>query len=453
MLFDRFLAPPEASAPFEDAALLQGMFDFEAALARAQAACGLIPAAAAQAIASVCRAELHDLHALVAASGRAGSLAIPLVKELQKTVALFSAEAAGVVHKGSTSQDVIDTAMALATQRSLAGLDATLARLARALLALADAHADTPVLARTLMQPAQVTSLGLKFANWAAPVLRAREALAGAAAQALAVQLGGAIGTRSGLGDQADAVTRHMAEALGLAVPPAPWHTQRDAWVRLGLEAAVATGSLGKIATDLALMAQGEIGELAEPSGAGRGGSSAMPHKRNPVGAMAALAAAHRAPPRAAALLATMGQAHERGLGDWQAELAEWPGLFVGAHAAALALAEVFEGLEVDAARMRANIDGLHGLVFAEAASAVLAQAVGKPRAHALLEGLSRDAAARREPLAALLDATVETDPALRRALEPDALRRAFDPAEALKPAKALLLQRLPALRKALGPG
>jgi 3-carboxy-cis,cis-muconate cycloisomerase len=158
-----------------------------------------------------------------------------------------------------------------------------------------------------------------------------------------------------------------MAAELGLAAPPSPWHTQRDEWVRLGLEAAVLVGSLGKLATDLALMAQGEIAELAEPTAAGRGGSTAMPHKRNPVAAMAALAAAHRSPHRAAALLAAMPQQHERGLGNWQAELAEWPGLWISAHGAAQAMAEAMEGLQVDAPRMRRNLGVLEGTVYADA--------------------------------------------------------------------------------------
>ena len=271
-LFDRFLAPADAAAPFDDTALIQAMFDFEAALARAQAAAGMIPATSAAAIASVCKAELYDLDALAAASTRAGSLAIPLVKELTQTVALYSAEAASVVHKGSTSQDVQDTAMALCTRRSLDALDAVLGRLIDALLALAGRHADTPMLARTLMQPAQVTSFGLKVLNWAAPVVRSRERLREVAKRGIALQLGGAIGTQSGLGEHAAAVTRHMAEDLGLALPPSPWHTQRDEWLRVAMEAAVLAGNFGKIGTDLSLMAQFEVGELKEPAAPGRGG-------------------------------------------------------------------------------------------------------------------------------------------------------------------------------------
>ncbi|MGA0611417.1 3-carboxy-cis,cis-muconate cycloisomerase [Caldimonas sp. KR1-144] len=387
-VFDRFLATPEIGAVFSDAAVMQGLFRFEAALARAEAAEGLIPAAAASSIASMCRAELFDLEAIAAASGRAGSLAIPLVDELRRTVGLVDPEAARWVHFGSTSQDAIDTGMALVTRDALALVDRTLGRVCDALFTLAEAHADTPVLARTLMQPAQVTSFGLKCANWLAPLLRSRARLREQGARSLALQLGGAVGTLSVIGERAPQVAQRMAAELGLAAPDAPWHTQRDEWVRLGLEAAVLTGSLGKLATDLALMSQGEIAELAEPTAAGRGGSTAMPHKRNPVAAMAALAAAQRTPQRAAALLAAMAQQHERGLGNWQAELAEWPGLWISTHGAASAMAEAMQGLQVDAARMRRNIGVLEGPVYADADAVAQAARQAAAQARARLASL-----------------------------------------------------------------
>ena len=436
-LFDAFLSSPEMIDVFDDGAIVQAMFDVEQALAAAQAAHGVIPDSAARAIAGVCKASLYDIPALVRAGRRAGSLAIPLVKELTAAVALYDAQASTFVHRGSTSQDVIDSAMALVTREALALLERDLARLIDALLALAEAHLDTPVLARTLMQPAQVSSFGLKAAQWAAPLVRARRRLRTAAHEALQLQLGGAVGTRAALGEHGAAVAGHMAAALGLGNPPAAWHTQRDEWVRLGLEVALLTASLGKIATDLALMAQGEVGELAEPSGAGRGGSSAMPHKRNPVAAMTALAASSRTPQVAAALLASMGQQHERGLGNWQAELAEWPTLFLSAHGALAALADAFGALEVNPARMRANIDNLQGLVFAEGAAGLLAETMGRTRAHALLEDLSRQALADDSHLSALVGQVEGADAAR--------VNGVFDPVRATQPgaatARALLAQ------------
>jgi 3-carboxy-cis,cis-muconate cycloisomerase len=269
-----------------------------------------------------------------------------------------------------------------------------------------------------------------------------------AASRALALQLGGAVGTASVMGDKAPAVTQRMADILQLTVPDAPWHTQRDEWVRLGLEVAVLVGSLGKIATDLALLSQAEVGELAEPAGKGRGGSSAMPHKRNPVAAMVALAAAQRAPHRAAALLGAMQQQHERGLGTWQAELAEWPGLFVSAHGALRALAEAMAGLGVDAQRMRHNIDTLHGLVFAEAASMALAQVVGKSRAHELLESLARHCVESGRPLGELVLEAVASDPQLRGNINAAEIALLFDPARAAQLPARQARARIETLRK-----
>ncbi|HJV63637.1 MAG TPA: 3-carboxy-cis,cis-muconate cycloisomerase [Albitalea sp.] len=389
-IFESFLSTPEMQGVFGESAFVQTMLDFEAALARAQADEGVIPAAAAAAIAAACRAELLDVPAIAAASARAGSLAIPLVKQLTDAVAAADAEAAGWVHWGSTSQDAIDTALVLASRRALALIDRDLGVLIEALLMQAQQHGDAPVLARTLLQPAQVVSFGFKLVAWIAPLVRARERLRAQASAALQLQLGGAVGTLAVMGDKGPAVARRMAQSLQLALPPGAWHTQRDELARLACEIGVLAGTLGKIARDLSLMAQGEVGELAEPSGGGRGGSSAMPHKRNPVAAMVALAGAQRAPHRVAALLGAMAQEHERGLGNWQAELAETVGLYACTHGALKALADVAGALQVDDARMRANIEALQGLVFAEALAMHLAQHLGKPAAHARVEQLSQ---------------------------------------------------------------
>jgi 3-carboxy-cis,cis-muconate cycloisomerase len=258
--------------------------------------------------------------------------------------------------------------------------------------------------------------------------------------------LGGAVGTLAVMGERGPAVVARMAGALGVKTPAATWHTQRDEWVRLGLEVALLTGSLGKIAADLALMAQGEVGELAEPSGGGRGGSSAMPHKRNPVSSMIALAAATRTPQHAAALLAGMGQQHERGLGNWQAELAEWPTLFLSAHGALSALNDAFAGLTVDVERMRANIDALHGLVAAEALSIWVAGAIGRPAAHAAVEAMTQTAVAQGRHLRDVARDALASDPALHK-LDAAQLDALFDPVAATEPAQRLARRRLAELR------
>ena len=411
-LFERTLGSAAMAEVFGDDAMLAAMQSFEAALAQAEAEEGVIPADAAAAIAAAC-AQLPDVDALVAEARGAGSLAIPLVRQLTRRVAEKDPAAAGYVHWGSTSQDVIDTAMVLATRRALDLIDDELRRLCSALRSVARAHLDTPMLARTLLQPAQVISVGLKLVAWVAPLVRARERIGRARPATLQLQFGGAVGTLATLAGRGPAVARRLASRLGLSLGAGAWHTQRDAWVALACDVAVLCGSLGKIGHDLALLAQAEVGEMAEPAGVGRGGAAAMPNKRNPVAAMTAIAAATRAPHHAAALLAAMGQEHERSLGLWQAELAEWPALFVAAHGALAALADAAQGLEVDAARMRANIEAQRGAVFAEAASTVLARSIGKSRAHEHVAGWSRQSQATGVDLRSLMQAALRDDATL----------------------------------------
>ena len=440
-LFERTLARPAMLDVFADVSLVEAMLAFESALAEAEAVAGAIPASAVAPIVAACKSSF-DIEAIVDEARSTGSLAIPLVKRLTARVAERDAAAAGFVHWGSTSQDVIDTAMALVTRRALALVDDELARLSASLLALARRHLVTPILARTLMQPAQVISFGFKLVAWTQPLVRARSRLAAAGRAALKLQLGGAVGTLATLGDAGPAVARGVADRLGLALGEGAWHAQRDEWVGLGCEVALLCGSLGKIGRDLALLAQGEVGEVAEPAGAGRGGSSAMPQKRNPVAAMIAMAAATRAPHHAAALLSAMGQEHERGLGGWQAELAEWPALFIAAHGSVAALADAASGLEVDTTCMRDNIERQHGAVFSEAAAAVVAGAVGKSAAHALLARLAVQAAAEGGELQALLNAALAHDPALA-SVDAKALAAAFDIDAAARRAGAIAAMRL----------
>jgi len=435
-LFARTLASEAMLDVFSDRALVAAMLAFEAALADAEAAEGIVPKDAAAAIVAATRADI-DVDALVAAARSAGSIAIPLVKTLTAAVAARDPAAAAYVHWGGTSQDVIDTAMVVVTGRALDLVARDLDRLVDALVALARSHRATPVLARTLLQPAQVVSFGFKVVAWVAPLVRARDRIARARDAALKLQLGGAVGTLGALGDKGDAVARRVAERLGIRAAD-PWHVQRDDWVALGCEVAILCGSLAKIGTDVALLAQGEVGEVAEPAGEGRGGSSAMPQKRNPVAPLAAIAAGVRAPQHAAALLASMRQAHERGLGDWQAELAEWPTLFLSASGALVALADAIAGLEVDAARMRANVARQRGTVFAEAAAALIAPALGKQKASSIVGALAARAAAGGGDL----DALVRADSAFA-AVGADAIAAAFDVDAAARRAGDVAVARL----------
>lgn len=358
-LFDEFLSTPEVIQVFSERNFLAAMLRFEASLARAQAAAGLIPETAAQSIIGTCKVDLFDVTKIVRESARAGSVAIPLVKTLKETVSLFNPKAAQFVSFGCTSQDVIDTAMALVTREALALIRADVNKIVAALLSLAEQHADTPILARTLMQPACVTSFGLTCAGWAAPLVRSLQRMEGVASNALQLQLGGTVGTLEKMQDKGPDIAARMAQDLSLGQPVACWHTQRDQWFALGCELGLLTGSLGKLAKDIVLMSQFEVGELAEPIEAGRGGPSGMPHKHNPVASMVALAAAQRVPQRVAALLAAMPQEFERALGAWQAELAEWAQLVMAVHGSARAMALALVGLQVNHKRMRSNLDAV----------------------------------------------------------------------------------------------
>jgi 3-carboxy-cis,cis-muconate cycloisomerase len=367
-IFEGFLSSSEGLQAFGDRSFVQAMLQFEASLARAQAAVGLIPESSAQSIIGTCKVDLFDTAKIVRESARAGSLAIPLVKSLKETVGLFNPAAVTHVHLGCTSQDAIDTAMALVTRDALDLIEADVCKSVGALLELGALHAQTPVLARTLMQPASVTSFGFKCMGWAAPLQRSLLRLRVARPNALKLQLGGTVGTLSAMNGKGASVSELMAKDLKLTAPRMSWHTQRDEWVALGCELGLLTGSLGKIARDIVLMSQAEVGELAEPVEPGRGGPSNMPHKHNPVASMVAIAASQRVPQRVAALLAVMPQEHERALGAWQAELAEWPQLVISAHGSARALAQALPGLQVDARRMRENIDTVRATMSKAAA-------------------------------------------------------------------------------------
>jgi 3-carboxy-cis,cis-muconate cycloisomerase len=358
-IFEGGLSTPEVMEAFGERNFVAAMLRFEAALARAQAVAGLIPHAAAQSIIGTCKVDLFDVAKIVRESGRAGNVAVPLIESLKDTVGLFNPAAVAYVHFGSTSQDVIDTSMALITREALQNIQADVDRSVTTLLSLAEAHADTPVLARTLMQSVSVTSFGLKCSGWAAPLIRSLQRLHASAANALCIQLGGTVGTLDRMADKGREVTRLMAQELGLGVSPAPWHTQRDEWVALGCEVGLLVGGLGKIALDISLLGQNEVGEVTEAVESGRLDELAVTCKHSPVACMVALVAARRVPQRVAALLAAMPQEHERALGAWQTELAEWAQLMMSAHGSARAMAQALPRLRADAQRMRVNIEAL----------------------------------------------------------------------------------------------
>ncbi len=385
---------PALAQTLGDAALVAAMLRFEAELARALADAGLAAPTAADAVARVAGALAPDLSALFADGARAGTLAIPLVKALAAAVRAEDPAAAAIVHLGATSQDVADTAFVLQARAALALIDADLARAVVAAAALARRFRAAPMLGRTLLQPATPVTFGLKAAQWALALAEVRAALRRAGVEASRLQFGGAAGTLGALGEAGPRVAERLAARLDLPLPPAPWHTRRGALAGLGAQAALAVAACAGLALDVALMSQPEIAEAFEPAEPGRGGSSAMPHKRNPVRCMQIRAAHARAPHLAATLIGASVHEHERALGGWQAEWAAAPELLALAGGAAAHAAAILEGLNVDTARMRANLDALRGLPMSEAAAAALAPSLGRDGAHARVEAAAAQVAA-----------------------------------------------------------
>jgi 3-carboxy-cis,cis-muconate cycloisomerase len=443
-LLDALFSTEKMRAIFSDHGRLQAMLDFEAALARGEAQAGAIPPAAAAAIAEQCRAERLDVDALAAQAGQSGNTAIPLVKALTALVAAQDEDAARFVHWGATSQDAMDTGLVLQLRDALAEFDADLARIAAALAALAREHAATPLAGRTWLQQGPPVTLGLKAAEVLSAVERHRARLAELKERVLVLQLGGAVGTLAALGPRALEVADAVGEALGLAVPDVPWHTQRDRVAEVATALALLVGTLGKLARDVSLLMQTEVGEAAEPSAPGRGGSSTMPHKQNPVGSAIILAASARVPALASIMLAAMVQEHERGLGGWQAEWETLPEICMLASGALAQAIAVVEGLQVDATRMAKNLDLTHGLILAEAVSMALAEKLGKTKAHSLVEEASERSISANRPLRE----TLAADARVTAHLSGADLERLTDPRHYLGQAERLVARALASRRR-----
>jgi 3-carboxy-cis,cis-muconate cycloisomerase len=420
-LIDSLATTDALAEVFSDDSILRDMLEFESRLAAAEAQAGVIPRPAAAAIIEAARHADFDAKSIARAARESGTISIPLVDALTAAVRRTDADAARFVHWGATSQDVADTAMVLAIRRARTPIAADHARLERALRGLSDRHADTVMLGRTLLQPAPPITFGLKAARYVAAIVRGWARAADAFEATAVLQFGGAAGTLAALGTRGPDVARALAESLELRAPAAPWHADRDRLAALVSALAIYTASLGKIARDLSLLMQGEVGEAAEPGG----GSSTMPHKRNPAGCAVVLAAATRLPGLAASFLTGMVQEHERSVGGWHAE---WPTIAAAVQAAGAAvhaLAGAAEGLTVDADRMRRNIERTNGTIFAERVVMLAAPGAGKEAAQALvkeaLELIRRDGVTLREALsqlpgaAALLTAeqrsTIDTAP------------------------------------------
>ncbi len=427
-LFDAYFTARDMREVFCDQGRVQAMLDFEAALARAEAKVGLIPQTAVASIEAACRAEHFDFAALGEAIATAGNSAIPLVKALGKQIATTDAEAERYVHLGATSQDVMDTGLVLQLRRALELIEGDLAQMGETLATQALRFVATPLAGRTWLQHATPVTLGMKIAGWLGAVTRSRQRLQALKPRLLVLQFGGASGTLAALGSQAMPIAEALAGELQLTLPDQPWHTQRDRLVEFASVLGLIAGSLGKLGRDISLLMQTEAGEVFEPSAPGKGGSSTMPHKRNPVGAAVLIGAATRVPGLLSTLFSAMPQEHERSLGLWHAEWETLPEICCLVSGSLKQALLVADGLEVDVERMARNLDLTQGLVLAEAVSIVLAQRVGRDTAHHLLEHCCKRAVAEQRQLRAVLG----DEPQVTAELSPAELDDLLDPAHYL---------------------
>jgi 3-carboxy-cis,cis-muconate cycloisomerase len=429
---------------FSDRSLLQAMLDFEAALARAETRASIVPKAAAETISAAAKADNFDIPSIVYTTLRAGTPGIPVASALREIVNVHDPDAARFVHFGTTSQDVTDTALVLLLKRALPLLEKDVDRIEKALHRLSEDHAEAVMLGRTLLQPAPPVTFGLKAGGYLAALRRSRGRLVAAGCDCLLLQFGGASGTLAGLGDDGLAVAHFLAEELALGLPDSPWHAHRDRLANFVAACGVLVGCLGKIARDIILLMQNEIGEALETSCEGRGGSSTMPHKQNPIGCTVALAAAYRLPGLVATFLSSMVQEHERGIGGLQAE---WPTICPAIQATGIALesmAEVLEGLKVDPARMRANLDNTGGTIFAERVVLLASRTLGRDKATELVARAVRKSMS--EPCTFI--EALNLDPEIKTALEPSTLRDLNSPESYLGSASALRRRLLSRNRK-----
>jgi 3-carboxy-cis,cis-muconate cycloisomerase len=427
-IYDRLLRSSAASEIFGEERQLQSMLDFEAALCQVEAELGLIPTSAVDPIRSCCAATTFDRDVLMDGIARSGNLAIPMVNLLTKAVQRISPDASGYVHWGATSQDAIDTGLMLQLRDLLRVCDEQVAVLCQRLVSLVSEHRQTIMPGRTWLQHAVPITFGLKAAGWLDAMLRSQERLAQLAPRVLVLQFGGAAGTLASLGARGAEVTAALARELRLGVADVPWHSNRDRLAEVATFLGVLMGTTGKIARDLSLMGQTELGEVAEASTPGRGGSSTMPHKRNPVLAASVLSSAIRIPGLVGTMLSAMDQEHERGLGGWHAEWETLPEICTLTLGAVESLSEMLAGLDIFPHIMRQNLERTNGLLLAEAVSMALAKKIGKAQAHSLVQDIVHKAV----EAGVSLESLVETDERVVSHFKGEEVRRLFRPEESL---------------------
>lgn len=382
---------------FSDYALLQYMIQAEVALAKAQAEVGVIPEAAAEAIAHVAQTQsiqAIDFDKLAIAAGLAGNVAIPFVKQFTAAVKAVDEDASRYVHWGATSQDILDTACILQAQAAFKIIELQLQTAYSTSLDLAEKYRTEVMIGRTWLQQALPITFGYKAARWASSFKRDLDRLEQIKTRVLTAQLGGAVGSLASLTDQGSLVVEAYAGALQLTAPICTWHGERDRIAEMASFLAIVTGNTGKMARDWSLMMQTEVAEVFEPIAHGRGGSSTMPHKRNPVAAASILAAANRVPALMSSVYQSMVQEHERSLGSWHAEWLALPEIFQLCAGALARTIDVLQGLDVNSENMRRNIESTNGLIMAEAVMMALAAKIGRLNAHHLVEQACKQALA-----------------------------------------------------------
>jgi 3-carboxy-cis,cis-muconate cycloisomerase len=421
-IFGNIFSTPAMRRVFSDENRVQRYLDVEAALTRAQARLGLIPSAAAVEIERHAHVEIIDFVKLKTRTERVGAPILPVVEQL---AARCARDLGGYCHWGATTQDIVDTATVLQLREALQLVDQDLTAIATALAALALRYRDTPMAGRTMLQQAVPITFGFKIASVLAAVDRHRTRLAEIRPRILVGQFGGAAGTLASLGADGLKVQAALMEELGLGQPEIAWHTHRDRFAEVGCFLGLVTGTLAKLATDVRLLMQTEVGEAFEPFEPGRGASSTMPQKRNPIACNYILSCASVVRQHVAAMLEAMVEDHERSAGAWQIEWIALPEIFLLGSGALFHARELTAGLQVDPDRMRSNLDLTNGLIASEAVMMGLAPYLGREHAHDLVTALCREAITQRRPLVDLLAA----HPEISRHLDRPTLDRLVDPA------------------------
>ena len=431
-IFAALYGTDEIRELFSDRTHLQFMLDVEAALARAESKLGLVPAQIADTISRAARVENIHLDYIADSTKKVGYPVVALVKELGRVA---GDEAARYVHLGATTQDILDTALVLQLRRAFAIVRRDLIAIARALADKALRFRDTPLAGRTHLQHAIPITFGLKCAVWASPLIAHVERLDQAAPRVMVVQFGGAAGTLAALGEKGLAVAEAIASELSLGVPDLSWHSRRDGFAETAALLGLICGSLSKFALDVSLMMQTEVGEVSEPHDEGRGGSSTMPQKRNPIASEYIIAATRTVHAFVPVMLGAMIADHERATGPWQSESLALPQCVALTAGALTHARSIAEGMSVDTERMRRNLETTHGLIMAEAIASALATPLGRADAEASIARACDRSIAEGKPLATIL----RQDPELRRHLTDADIDRLMDPAAYLGSAGAFV--------------